>query len=280
MKTLTVGYALSAVNSFVFTAPTVMIYPALVLYPVSIILRGLGWWRLRRRVGVVGGLGVVVWALGLTCFGFVVAGFLEVFEQALFVALAVWVVYSVVEAVIYVAAARILNTRLLYVSPMSLVGVASLSLTATSLGQGSDLLSTIIAPTLYITTAALFASATASAAALARVSDQAASPRTRPLPSSWGSTTYTTPQTPRTAEVALQTVRAGTALRCPRCKATAPLMASRCISCGYAFEKSSRGLRCPTCSAPFSKAMKLPTQGFFICTYCSTVMRVPVKKQP
>ncbi|MEM1942688.1 MAG: hypothetical protein QXO30_06845 [Candidatus Caldarchaeum sp.] len=279
MKTLTAGYALSAVNSFVFTAPTVMVYPALVLYPVSIILRGLGWWRLRRRVGSVGGLGVVVWALGLTCFGFVVAGFLEVFGQALFIALAVWVVYSVVEAVVYVAAARILNTRLLYFSPVSLVGVASLSLTVMSLGQGPDLLSTIIAPTLYITTAALFTSAALSAAALARVSTEVESPQPRPLPSSWSATTYTTPQTPRAVEVALQTVRAGTALRCPRCKSTAPLTASRCSSCGYAFERSSRGLRCPTCSAPFSKAMKLPTQGFFICTYCSTVMKVPVRKQ-
>ncbi|MCS6768965.1 MAG: hydrogenase maturation nickel metallochaperone HypA [Candidatus Caldarchaeum sp.] len=281
MRTLTVGYVLSAINSFVFTLPTVMIYPALVLYPVSIVLRGLGWWRLRQRIGLVGVLSLVVWSLGLTCFGFVLAQFLDVFDQALSFALYLWAAYSVVEAVIYVAAGRSLGARLFYLSPVSLVGVASLTMTVVFLGSGVRALENAVGPTLYITTLTLFISAAASAAASARISTYPVSTPARFLPPSRLSDVgpVSIKASHSTLEATVETVRPGASLRCPVCKSAEPLRAAKCSACGYVFEKSARGLRCPTCSAPFSKAVKLPTQGLYICGLCSTVMKIPVRRQ-
>ncbi|MFN3804474.1 MAG: hypothetical protein ACK4SY_05420 [Pyrobaculum sp.] len=124
MKVLAVGYFLSAFNALALTPLGLyLFFPALVTYPVSIVLRGLGWRRLRERLGSLGSLYMALWTLGPVTYISILLSFFGEVRPLIYLATATWAFYSILEATLYVTAAKNF-TKVFLLSPISLVGVA------------------------------------------------------------------------------------------------------------------------------------------------------------
>jgi len=293
------------INALVFAFPTLLLYPALAAYPISIALRGLGWSAVRPRIGPAGRLFPAIWGLGAATYAAVILYMLEVFREGLWIAMAAWPAYSAVEAVLYLSAAMRLRARLLFVSPIGLGGVGAVEavgLIAMASGPSVSLSSAGSYSILLPVGSALLASS-ALAAALGfyyvgsergrggRVVEEllAAEPQRRPTPSQpMASRGHTLRLAVRPGPAAvpapgampastrllqIEAVSRSESLVCQSCGSTAPLEAESCRSCGARFVRSGAGLRCPVCSAPFTLARQV-ARGHYVCGQCFSDLRV------
>lgn len=286
MKKLAAGYFLSAFNALTLSPlALIILYPALVTYPVSIVLRGLGWRSLKGRVGMVGGLYLLLLLLGLSTFGLILTAFLTEGianpqlggRNALLLALALWNIYSVAEALIYFRAARDLGKRLFYASPVSLVGVANIDLIAINfLGQGIPQ-TNVQDIYFYVGVGALVISALASAVASLTIPSFTEQQYRKSYPA-LPSTARMSPPPTKTRQAAqahsqlvVEVIRRGDGVICKTCHTLNPVKASSCSKCGQPFIKAESGLRCPVCGAPFSATRKL-VENRYLCSQCTSTL--------
>ncbi|MEM3096736.1 MAG: zinc ribbon domain-containing protein [Nitrososphaerota archaeon] len=282
VKRLAIGYFLSAFNALVFIPlfTLYVLYPSLVTYPISIVLRGLGWLGLRQRLGFLGYSYIALWTLGIITFISLILSLSETFKPAIFIAVAAWTFYSIFEAMLYIVAARNLGTMVFYISPVSLVGVASTTILVLTLSPVGALphggVSGVWGSLLYVAGISLFISATSSATASLRISSP--HPLQPPSPSRSSLLQTTHLRTPAQEKpiagrpmqgplIQIQVLSLGNALICSGCGTASPLTALTCISCGISFKKAETGLRCPVCKAPFSMASRIGERNF-VCGQC------------
>ncbi len=293
MRSLSLGYFLSAVNALVFFFPTILFFPALVTYPASIVLRGWGWRSLRSRLGPVGLLYTAIWCLGVLTYLALTLSFLEMFRDGIWVALAAWAVYSILEASLYLRAAGKLRIRLLYASPINLAGVGTLGALIVMMWSQFRFPSEVrygdLTPLFFGGAACLVASALITAVAALQIRAEKPTgerelesllvtlPRSTPPQPPTRPTTRPkealTARTSRTALIGLEVVSRGDMLVCPKCGASAPIGAESCPECGERFKKAASGLRCPVCEAPFSVAKPI-SAGHYVCGQCFSDIRV------
>jgi hypothetical protein len=298
MRILSSGYFLSAFNALVFIFPTVIFYPVLATYPASIVLRGWGWRSLRSRLGPLGVLYPAIWGLGALTYLALILSFLEIFREGIWVALAAWVVYSILEASLYLRAAGKLRIRLLYASPVSLAGVSAIVASIVMIWGSSKFPSEIrygdLTPLFFGGAACLVASALITAVAalqiraekptgerelesllvtLPRYSSAAATQSPQPTQPTARPKGALTAGTSRTALIGLEVVSRSDTLVCLKCGASAPIGAVNCPECGERFRKAASGLRCPVCEAPFSIAKPI-SAGHYVCGQCFSDIRV------
>ncbi|MEM0382505.1 MAG: zinc ribbon domain-containing protein [Nitrososphaerota archaeon] len=303
MKSLSIGYFLSVVNALIFAFPTVMFYPALITYPPSIILRGIGWRKVSKRPGTLGRLYPAIWGLGAVTYASLFLSYFGVFEYGLWTALAAWTMYSALEAAIYLSAARRLRIRLFYASPISLIGVAiivALVIMSSEVFQFTGVVRYGELAYLFLgSSACLAASAIVTALAslkigaekpvggeelesllVSRPQPTAATIQTRqsvPRPTATKTTKVAAPpiSTTRTARarIQLEVISRSDMIVCLSCGASATLGAERCPECGGQFKKVDSGLRCPVCGAPFSLA-KAISRSHYVCGQCFSDLRV------
>ncbi|MDW8083604.1 MAG: hypothetical protein RMI49_00170 [Candidatus Caldarchaeum sp.] len=282
LKKLAIGYFLSAFNNLCLT-PLVMflIYPALITYPTSIILRGLGWRSLKDQVRGAQLSSTTLWVLGGITYAFIILSMAAELENGLLIAAFSWTVYSLVEAAAYVSAARSLGSRLFYVSPISLVGVAVVDLIALNTRGNLNVadVSGMVGNMLYLGVGALILSALFSAVASFTLQPRPLIKTQTTIPS-LPPTTRAEQMRPesRTAvhpkpRLVLEVLRRNDFITCRRCKTLNPVEADECSSCGYLFAKQSAGLVCPVCHAPFSMA-KMVAQRRFLCGQCASTLMV------
>lgn len=302
MRSLSAGYFLSTVNALVFAFPTLLFYPALATYPISIILRGLGWRFLRRRLGRIGLLYLAIWMLGALTYASLILSFLGVFGMGVWAALAAWVAYSVMEAALYLGAASRLKIRLLFASPVSLAGVGIL---VSALAMNTDFLQLTGEirygeTTLLILGGSMCLAASALITAIAALRIGAESPEgereletlliARPRYSSSTSArrsetgetlrlrqprreaAMTVTQAPA-ALIRLEVLSRGDSQICLKCGSSTSIGMEKCSNCGEPFRKASAGLRCPVCKAPFSIARAV-AKNHYVCGQCFSDLRV------
>ncbi|MEM2237187.1 MAG: hypothetical protein QXR26_01600 [Candidatus Caldarchaeum sp.] len=278
MKKLAAGYFLSAFNSLSLSPlGLILIYPALFTYPVSIVLRGFGWRGVRHRLGGIGVAYVGIWSLGAVTYGFVLVSLAGEVSELLSAAAVCWSLYSVLEAVLYIKAARNLDVSLFYISPVSLVGVASFDFILFG-GRMDGLRQGQTPQELYLGVAALFFSALASAIASLQVKQYGhlpTIPRPAQLPPSRQEAS-TQPAFQRKAVygkplLTVEVVRRSSGVVCRSCRAVNPADAYECWSCGMRFAKAETGLRCPVCRAPFSLARRVEARRY-LCGQCASTL--------
>ena len=298
MRSLSIGYFLSAINALVFFFPTVMLYPALATYPASIVLRGWGWRSLKGRLGPVGLLYTAIWGLGASTYAAIILSFLDIFRDGIWAALAAWTVYSILEASLYLRAAGRLRVRLLYASPISLAGVATLAalmvMTWSQFRFPGEMRYGDLTPLFFGGAACLVASAVITGVVALQIRAEkptgerelesllvtlpqyrSTTPLQRPQP---------TPSITKVREATISTRTAQTALVhlevmsrsdvqvCLKCGASAAIGAESCPECGEKFKKATSGLRCPVCKAPFSIAKSI-SAGHYVCGQCFSDIR-------
>lgn len=132
MKKLAIGYLLSAFNCLSLTPLAIyLLFPAMVTYPVSIVLRALGWRDVRRGTGVGSASYLVIFLLGVVTFLLVLLTFTEALpREALQIAALSWTFYSVAELYLYNSAARNLGARTFHLASVNIIGVASIDYVA------------------------------------------------------------------------------------------------------------------------------------------------------
>ncbi len=296
MRALSVGYFLSVINALVFAFPIHLLYPALASYPISILLRGYGWRSLRGRLGLWGVLYLPIWVLGGATYAAILLQLGEIVDFGVFVALACWATYSVAESLLYLRAARAFKARPLFLSPISLVGVAIIA--SLIIMPSSNLLSPaegaplIASPLILVATGTLVASAliTALKAIEFRATPQElgsgieavgiSAPRphrseasvTRPQAAAQSPPAEATTKL-RGPLIRIEIVSRSDTMLCSNCGESAPVGTDRCRGCGTPFKKAASGLRCPVCKAPFS-AVKMVARGHYVCGQCFSDLRV------
>lgn len=298
MRSLSLGYFLSAITALVFFFPTVMFYPALVTYPVSIVLRGWGWRSLRRRLSPIGQLYAAIWGLGASTYAAIILSFLEVFREGIWAALAAWIIYSILEASLYLRAASRLRIRLLYASPISLAGVGTLGALIVMMWSKFSFPGEIrfgeFTPLFFGGAACLVASAVITGVAALQIraekptGERELESLTVTIPQYTSTTLQQRPQptppkirvreasTPtkatQTALIHLEVISRSNVQICLKCGASAPVGVESCPECGEKFKKAASGLRCPVCNAPFSLAKSI-SAGHYVCGQCFSDIR-------
>jgi len=123
---LGIGFTLSAITDFLllFTALPLLLgafYLAFGTYPLSVIIRGIGWIKLGResRVRLFKAAGSAVIILGLLFYVSLLAA-----KEPRF-SIIVWIVYSLMEFSAYVKVSSTLGTRLIGFACISIIGIAT-----------------------------------------------------------------------------------------------------------------------------------------------------------
>lgn len=274
MKKLAIGYILSAFNCLSLTPLAIyLLFPAMVTYPVSIVLRALGWRDVRRGTGVGSASYLVIFLLGVVTFLLVLLTFTEALpREALQIAALSWTFYSVAELYLYNSAARNLGARTFHLASVNIIGVASIDYVAfTVLPASVQSFPEEVGGFLYIGAGLLIVSALAAAVASTNINI------TR------STTLQTIPKLPPAANTSpiqrqaqpllkLEPLREGSQKTCPKCRAANPLKARTCSGCGAALAVEI-GLKCPVCDAPFAYAKKLRMDRY-ICGICGSTLVV------
>lgn len=297
---LSVGYFLSVIHALFFSF-LVLGYVALGTYPFSIIFRGYGWRALRQRLGTWGLLYLLIWVLGAATYSAILLELRRIINFGFILALVCWPSYSLAEALLYLRAAKVYRLRALFLSPISLVGVAIVA-SQLIIPPSNDWLQNIVevAPGVGLVTSPLMlaASATLATSAMAtalqflllrasreeisagiQVSPAAA--RRPPRPSAAMGDAGTTLEA---ALAVTSSAATGPLLRievmsrsdimvCSSCGEPSPVGSERCRSCRTAFKKASSGLRCPVCKAPFSVVKRI-SSGHYVCGQCFSDLKV------
>jgi rubredoxin len=291
-----VGYFLSVINALVFAFPIPLLYPALASYPTSILLRGYGWRSLRGRLGTWGVLYLPIWVLGGATYAAILLQLGEIINFGVYLALACWTAYSVAESLLYLRAAKTFKARPLFLSPISLVGVAiiaSIAIMPSSIlsapAGGAPLISS---PLILVATGMLVASAIITAlktmefratpkelgSGIGAVGISVPRPRRSEASVTRPQAAAQTPPTEATMKlrgplIRIEIISRSDSMLCSNCGESAPVGTDRCGGCGTPFKKASSGLRCPVCKAPFS-AVKMVARGHYVCGQCFSDLRI------
>ncbi|MCS7146548.1 MAG: zinc ribbon domain-containing protein, partial [Aigarchaeota archaeon] len=298
----------------IFIFPTLLFYPVLATYPASIALRGIGWRFLRHRLGTLAQLYPAIWVLGAITYASIILAFSGYFDQGVYAALASWTAYSVIEGALYLRAASRFRIRLLFASPVSLVGIGTLGAVLLisqnitwftgDIRYGEYTILYFAGSACLVTSALITAIATLKIGAekptgekeleSLLITQPRASPvtllekreTTRPQPppakqQERGPTARSTPppltNITQTSLIRIEVISRGDALICGKCGATAPIGAEKCPTCGEPFTRASGGLRCPVCGAPFSTAKQL-SRDHYVCGQCFSDLRIVARR--
>lgn len=299
MRKLAVGYFLCVANSSVFLTGGATIYLALITYPVSVVLRALGWRELARSVKGAGVTYLAVGVLGgltyLLVAGALVLQSSDLGGQMILAAAIPWTIYSLVEAAWYVRLGRISRRATFYAAPVSVPAVLYFDSIALALA-GRFQLPEGPSGAFIAMGALLMLSAALAGASFLRLSPELPyargtrvpqtllrPPALRPPagPGPRVSTTTAPPylrdheETAQTspARVKVEVVSRGTSVVCGNCGRESPLASDACTFCGQPFQKARYGLRCPVCSAPLRTAKRISSDRF-VCTQCFSDLRV------
>ncbi|MEM4280848.1 MAG: hypothetical protein QW470_00525 [Candidatus Caldarchaeum sp.] len=280
MKKLAAGYFLSAFNALCLTPLVlILIYPTIVTYPASIVLRGLGWRSLKQLIGKTAVAYIGIWVFGGLTYLLALTSLVLSVSEMLPVAAFFWTVYSMLEAMLYVVSARRLAVTMFYGSLVSLVGVALFDLIVFT-GLVREVQRNQALELVYFGAGALVASALNSAVASLRIKRREVVSASRyhtilPLsrytspPSQAFERTAVGPQPLLTVEV----LRRGRGIVCASCRSVNPFNAYACTTCGMEFVKAVAGLKCPVCGAPFSLAKKIEARRY-LCGQCASTLLV------
>ncbi|MEM0482491.1 MAG: zinc ribbon domain-containing protein, partial [Nitrososphaerota archaeon] len=227
-----------------------------------------------------------------------ILSFLEIFRGGIWAALAAWVVYSILEAFLYLRTAGRLKIRLLYASPISLVGVGAIGALIVMIWDQFKFPGEIKYGDLTLLffggAACLVASALITGVAALQVGGEkptgerelesllvtlpqysSTTPPNRPQPThptARPREASITIRATRTALIHLEVISRSDVLVCLKCGASAAIGADSCPECGERFKKAASGLRCPVCKAPFSIAKPL-SAGHYVCGQCFSDIR-------
>ncbi|MEM0349127.1 MAG: zinc ribbon domain-containing protein [Candidatus Caldarchaeum sp.] len=274
MKKLAIGYVLSAFNCLSLTPLAIyLLFPTMLTYPFSIVLRGLGWREVRRRTGIGSASFVVIFLLGFATFLVVLLTFIETMpREALQIAALTWTLYSVAELYLYNSAARNLGVKTFHAASVNILGVASIDYVAFTVLPGSlQSFPEEIGGFLYLGAGVLIVSALAAAIASGKIS--ATHYRTlETFPQLPPPVKTSSIQRPAQPLIKLEPLREGSQKTCPKCRTANPLTAKICSECG-AVLAGETGLRCPVCDAPFSYAKKL-RKDRYLCGLCGSTLLI------
>ncbi|MEM4573703.1 MAG: zinc ribbon domain-containing protein [Candidatus Caldarchaeum sp.] len=279
MKTLTAGYLLSAFHALNFTpAVFVTFYPSLVTFPASIILRGVGWRRLKPRISDKASVSYVIWAFGLLTYIFLLLELTEVIEGALMIAAISWTIYSLAEAFLYLSAASIFNILVFRISPISLAAVAVIDFLVLTRQVAINMPSSAdpIVQLIYVAAALLFVSAVSAGYASSKITpiERSLTPRKHAYLPPGSPTVETRKTTSReVAKPQLKVIRSNSYKICPSCRHRNPVETDFCTTCGAYFEVNYSGLACPICSAPLSMAKSLANRRY-LCGVCASTIEL------
>lgn len=279
MKTLSAGYFLSAFHALNFTpAVFVTIYPSLITFPVSIVLRGLGWTRLKSRMGGTASASYLVWILGLLTYVFLLAEFSETFGGALKIAAATWTIYSALEAFLYLSAAKTFEVTIFRIAPISLAAVAIIdfliftNMVSIRMAETADPIVQLI----FAAAGFMFVSAVSAGVAAAKI---------KPLEVTVSSKkqVYLPPGPVARQPIAsvkvtavrpsVKVIRPSKTILCPSCRYKNPVENEVCVVCGAAFPKAYSGLACPVCQGPLTMAKPLSNRRY-LCGVCASTIEL------
>ncbi|MDW8042376.1 MAG: zinc ribbon domain-containing protein [Nitrososphaerota archaeon] len=286
MRVLALGYFFCVLNALPFVFFT--LFPvALVSYPVSVVLRSIGWRRVSRSLGR-GGLTSPLYALlGALTFALVMVELAELAERTLALAAIPWTVYSVLDAYWYLRLGRAYGITSFYPALVGVAGVvyvdfvllqsalfdSPLSQTFPEALVGSLILTGLLLMVSGVSAGVSFLSL---GRALRRGEAWFRGYRRTPhvhVSSGTGGPSQRSPPPPTGGRVRVIALSASRSLICPGCGSESSLESVRCTSCGTRFNKVSYGLRCPVCSAPLSLAKRM-AEGRFVCQQCYSDLSV------
>ncbi|MEM0445018.1 MAG: zinc ribbon domain-containing protein [Nitrososphaerota archaeon] len=300
MRLLSLGYFLSVINALIFSLPTILYLPALAAYPASIILRGWGWRSLGKRLGALGNLYPAIWILGGATYAAILSQSYGLIEYGLLIALATWASYSAIEAALYLRTASKLKLRPLYFSPISLVGVSTITFVFLMSSRTIQFMEQVrygeLTYLVFASSATLAASALLTALTTLRIGAETPTGEREVEALLVSTPQRTTPRRtinenitlhikrekpPKTARVAtvsgplirIEVISRSNTVVCSKCGAGAPIGTDKCLECGEPFKKAATALRCPVCKAPFSMARAV-SQRHYVCGQCFSDLRV------
>ncbi len=299
MRKLAVGYFLCMANSSVFVTLGQTFYLALATYPVSVILRAVGWRELSRTERSAGRVAPIVGVLGALTYSIVIGALVTegpgADQPILLFAAVPWTIYSLVESAHYLRLGRFSRIPTFYIAAVNVPAVLYFSGIAMGMiyrvqlpevpGEISSVMLFVmggllifsglmagISFLLYRPVSRMWGASSVPYAPIRSRTELEGRVKTagRALRGAGAVTTRPASQVHR---VRVEVVAMGTSIVCSRCGKESPLTSSSCASCGTPFLKVPYGLRCPACSAPLKIAKRVSAERF-VCTQCFSDLKV------